>query len=67
MRVDEDRDRLPEPGQARAAGAWYSSKARVHHNHPRCVSGRLIGGRNRRAGDGGKPLCEQCQALNQYG
>jgi len=27
----------------------------------------MIGGRNRRPGDGGKPLCEQCQVLNQYG
>ena len=54
-------------GRTRDANAWHSTKARVHHNNTRCVAGRLIGGRNRRPGDGGKPLCEQCQVLNMYG
>lgn len=66
MRVEEDRKSSRGRDDARG-GAWRSSKARVHHNNPRCTSGRLIGGRNRRPGDGGKPLCEQCQVLNQYG
>jgi hypothetical protein len=67
MRVEEDRKSPGEHDDARGSGAWHSSKARVHHNNPRCTSGRMIGGRNRRPGDGRKPLCEQCQVLNQYG
>ena len=50
-----------------SAGPWYSVKAHVHHNNSQCNSGRLIGGPNRRYGDGGRPLCEQCQSLNEGG
>lgn len=53
--------------RTRGAEPWHSVKAHVHHNNPQCTSGKLIGRRNRRWGDGGKPLCEQCQVLNQYG
>jgi hypothetical protein len=49
------------------ARPWYSIKAQVHHNNPQCNSGRLIGNPNRRLGDGGRPLCEQCQSLNEGG
>ena len=45
---------------------WYSTKGPVHHNHPRCTKGTLIGGKNRRAGDGRKPLCVECQLLNEF-
>jgi hypothetical protein len=51
----------------RRPGAWHSAKAQVHHNNSGCASGRLIGARNLRPGDGGKPLCEQCQMLNHSG
>ena len=52
---------------SRSAGPWYSIKAHVHHNNPYCNSGRQIGGPNRRPGDGRRPLCEQCQSLNEGG
>ena len=47
--------------------AWHSAKGPVHHNHPRCTKGALIGQKNRRHGDGGKPLCAECQILNEIG
>jgi hypothetical protein len=47
--------------------AWHSAKGPVHHNHPRCTKGGLIGQKNRRFGDGGKPLCAECQVLNEIG
>ncbi|HLY37440.1 MAG TPA: hypothetical protein VKU61_05350 [Candidatus Binatia bacterium] len=47
--------------------AWHSAKGPVHHNHPRCTKGGLIGPKNRRLGDGGKPLCAECQILNEIG
>ncbi len=47
--------------------AFHSVKGPVHHNHPRCTKGALIGRNNRRPGDGGKPLCVECQALNEIG
>ena len=33
----------------------------------RCTKGALIGEKNRRPGDGGKPLCAECQILNEIG
>jgi len=47
--------------------AWHSAKGPVHHNHPRCTKGALIEQKNRRFGDGGKPLCAECQILNEIG
>jgi hypothetical protein len=47
--------------------AWHSAKAPVHHNHPRCTKGALVGQKNRRPGDGRKPLCAECQMLNEIG
>jgi len=57
----------PRMDKRPGTSAWHSAKAHVHHNNARCTSGRLVRGRNLRPGDGGKPLCEQCQVLNQYG
>ena len=49
----------------RHRAAWYSAKGPVHHNHPRCMKGALIGLKNRRPGDRGKPLCSECQVLER--
>jgi len=57
---------MPAMDDHRQPRVWHSAKAHVHHNNARCTSGKLVRGRNLRPGDGGKPLCEQCQVLNQY-
>ena len=54
-------------GRPMRSGPWHSVKAHVHHNNPCCESGRAVGSTNRRSGDGGKPLCAQCQSLNDSG
>jgi hypothetical protein len=43
--------------------AWHSILQDIHHNHTDCNTGNNIEQENRRAGDGGKPLCEECKRL----
>lgn len=40
---------------------------RVHHNNGACPPGRDIPQSERRYGDGGYRLCEDCQKLNRDG
>jgi hypothetical protein len=40
---------------------------RVHHNNGACPPGRDIPQSERRNGDGGYRLCEDCQKLNREG
>jgi hypothetical protein len=58
-----DTERVARSGRPTA---WHSAKGNVHHNNPRCARGARVG-RNRRPGDGGKPLCTECQGLNEAG
>ena len=46
---------------------WHSVKSDVHHNNTNCNTGNNIERENRREGDGGKPLCEECKQLNRDG
>jgi hypothetical protein len=39
------------------------SHREVHHNHENCPDGKRIKKEHRIEGDGGKPLCKECQKL----
>ncbi|HVF57226.1 MAG TPA: DUF2442 domain-containing protein [Pyrinomonadaceae bacterium] len=45
--------------------AWYSVKQSVHHSNSRCNTGNNISPEYLRQGTGGKPLCQECNSLNQ--
>jgi hypothetical protein len=45
-------------------GAWYSTKASVYHDNQDCTTGNNIEAENRRAGTGGRRLCEECARLD---
>ncbi|MGD0116008.1 MAG: hypothetical protein ABSC13_08410 [Dehalococcoidia bacterium] len=40
---------------------------RVHHNNGACAAGQDIRQADRRAGDGGYRLCDDCKELNRLG
>jgi len=40
---------------------------RVHHNNSSCIPGRDIPTNERRSGDGGYRLCDDCTKLNNEG
>jgi hypothetical protein len=42
---------------------FHSILQRVHHNNTRCTEGNNIEPYNKRAGTGGKPLCQHCSRL----
>jgi hypothetical protein len=46
---------------------WHSTKQPVHHNNTNCNTGNNIEKENLRAGNGGKPLCQECANLNRQG
>jgi hypothetical protein len=35
----------------------------VHHDNDNCPSGKQIAEENKRLGEGGRPLCEQCRKM----
>jgi hypothetical protein len=42
----------------------YAPKHReVHHDHNDCKDGKQIEEKHRKMGDGGKPLCKECEKL----
>src|SRR5215216_4835974 len=45
-------------------GPWYSANSEVYHNNPNCQTGHSMGPENVRQGTGGKPLCGECEQLN---
>ena len=47
-------------GALKGEGPWYS-------NNPNCHTGNSMNPENVRQGTGGKPLCEECQRLNNAG
>ena len=58
----------PAPrSQAAKTGEWFSIKQSVYHNNSRCNTGHNIDPADLRQGTGGRPLCQECQSLNQVG
>ena len=47
--------------------SWHSIHSDVHHNNTGCHTGFNIDPQNLRQGTGGKPLCHECNSLNQVG
>jgi len=61
-------DRLREAtGVLKGAGPWYSVSSDVYHNNPNCQTGNSIKAENVLKGTGGKPLCGECEKLNNAG
>jgi hypothetical protein len=44
---------------------WHSSRAAVHHDNSRCVEGYIIKFSVLRSGNGGRPLCAECESLGE--
>jgi hypothetical protein len=47
--------------------AWYSVNQSTYHNNSRCATGSNIDPEHLRQGTGGRPLCQECNSLNQIG
>jgi hypothetical protein len=54
-------------GSLRGKGPWHSANSEVYHNNPNCQTGNSIKPENVRQGTGGKPLCGECERLNNAG
>jgi hypothetical protein len=54
-------------GALRGEGPWHSANSAVYHNNPNCQTGNSLGPENVRQGTGGKPLCGECEQLNNAG
>lgn len=46
---------------------WHSIHSYVYHNNTGCSAGNNIDPNDLRQGTGGKPLCQECNRLNQIG
>jgi hypothetical protein len=69
--IDADRRLLYSTGMLQElafcsvdTGAWHSVKADVYHDNKDCTTGNNIEPENRRAGTGGRRLCEECARLD---
>jgi hypothetical protein len=51
--------------QSAKKAAWHSVNHSTYHNNFRCSTGHNIDPKHLRQGTGGKPLCNECNALNQ--
>jgi hypothetical protein len=75
MATDKDKgvvgaatNRLRETtGALKGEGPWYSVNSEVYHNNPNCQTGNSMDPENVRQGTGGKPLCGECERLNNAG
>ena len=47
--------------------AWHSIHQSTYHNNSRCSTGNNIDPEHLRQGTGGRPLCQECDRLNQLG
>ncbi len=47
--------------------AWHSVKQSVYHNNSGCNTGHNIDPEHLRQGTGSRPLCNECNSLNQIG
>jgi hypothetical protein len=54
-------------GALRGEGPWSSANSEVYHNNPNCQTGNSMHPENVMQGTGGKPLCKECQRLNNAG
>jgi hypothetical protein len=54
-------------GVLKGGGPWHSANSDVYHNNPNCRTGNSIAPENLQQGTGGKPLCEECERLNNAG
>jgi hypothetical protein len=61
-------DQLKETtGVLKGQGPWHSANSDVYHNNPNCQTGNSIKAENVLQGTGGKPLCGECEKLNNAG
>jgi hypothetical protein len=54
-------------GLLRGRTAWHSANSEVYHNNPNCQTGNSIKPENLLQGTGNKPLCGECEKLNNAG
>ena len=54
-------------GALRGEGPWHSVNSEVYHNNPNCQTGNSMDPENVRQGTGNKPLCAECERLNNSG
>jgi hypothetical protein len=54
-------------GALKGEGPWHSANSDVYHNNPNCQTGNNMDPENVRQGTGGKPLCGECERLNNAG
>ena len=54
-------------GALRGEGPWYSANSDVYLNNPNCQTGNSMDPENMLQGTGGKPLCGECERLNNAG
>ncbi len=60
-------DTVKETAGLGGGGAWHSANSEVYHNNPSCQTGNSIAPENVRRGTGDKPLCAECERLNNAG
>lgn len=58
---------LMKGGENMKKSPWHSVREVVHHNNTTCKTGNNIERENLRQGDGGKPLCKECDKYNKEG
>ncbi|HYN85010.1 MAG TPA: DUF2442 domain-containing protein [Pyrinomonadaceae bacterium] len=51
--------------QSTQKAAWHSIRQDTYHNNSQCNTGQNIDPADLRQGTGGRPLCQECHALNQ--
>ena len=53
--------------QSAMKAPWHSIHSDVYHSNIGCSTGNNIDPKDLRQGTGGKPLCQECNRLNQVG
>ena len=54
-------------GALKGEGPWHSVNSEVYHNNPNCQTGSSMNPENMQRGTGDKPLCGECEQLNNSG
>ncbi len=54
-------------GALRGEGLWHSANSEVYHNNHNCQTSNSMDPENVRQGTGDKPLCAECERLNNAG
>ena len=55
------------PAKKSTKAAWHSIKSEIYHDNTACSTGSNIEPEHLRQGTGGKPLCNECNLLNDFG